>query len=139
MIPIIKKFLNAIKCPVCKSQIDIFDGRRVFPGRRFNFACVTNYEHYAIYINTTDAPYFEIEEEYVSVKDIKHKYEIIQYHSLLLKTHQTNILIFDINGDGNVIEGNPIKDFSYNKTLFDLQKTSAKKLLNRIKTILVFQ
>lgn len=136
---IVKKFLNAIKCPVCKGQIDIFDGRRASPGRRFNFACATNYEHYAIYLNTDNAPFFEIEEEYASVKDNKYKYEIVQYHSLLLKAHQTNILIFDINGDGNVIEGNAIKDFSYNKALFDLQKTSTKKLLNRIKTILVFQ
>lgn len=131
---VLKSFLNTLKCPLCGSLIDIFDGKEV--KRKFNFACSSNYTHYGIWLNSDLYPF--IEEEVLEIHEKNHMYLIHQFHSQIPNTHMCSINIFNINGDGN-ITGSLSSNFVYDKSLFDFRNTNRSKLLNKIKTILVFQ
>lgn len=132
---VLKVFLNTLRCPVCGGLIDMFEGRAV--RRRFNYACAADYKHYGIYVNVELSPPF-IEEEVLEISDKNHMYMIIQFHDQFLNKHMCNIDSFDINGDGNIV-GSSKGHFSFHKTLFDFKNSNKVKLLNKIKTILVFQ
>lgn len=139
MDPVAKKILNALKCPICAAQIDICDGKNLVPRRKANFGCASNKDHYSFWMDDGEGFSFQIEEEYLNVVDNKFRYEIIQFHSKMLNMHQTNIQIYDVNGDGNIIEGNKVKLLTFKKQLFKFSKTNRIKIINRLKTILVFQ
>lgn len=106
--------------------------------KRINYACAANHQHYGIWLDTKELPAF-IEEEYV-LAETEHKfYLIVQYHNRFLNRHQTNILVGEVDGDGNVIDSKIKKQFTFGKTLFDFGKIGKERLINKIKTILVFQ
>lgn len=136
---VLKAFLNTLKCPICGGLIDIFDGSNFGIHRRMNYACAQDHTHYALSI--TNDPYPFIGEEYVDVLDGKHKYHIQQYHYFHLgqRTSNTRIIIFDLDGDNNPLPNPRKEDFYFKKSIFDFSKTNKYKLLNKVKTILVFQ
>jgi hypothetical protein len=135
----LKTYLNSIKCPVCGAQVDMMDWANPVSKRGCNFFCVTTPAHYGIYYVHWEQPY-RLEKELAIVADKKHEFEIEQTHHISVNpvTH-TDIKIYDIDGEGRIIEGHKAKRFFYQKHLFDFQSCTKEKFLNRIKTILVFQ
>jgi len=122
MNPFFKKIINLMKCPICGGQLEGIS----------NFYCVYDKKHYALYINNYDVV-FQIIKEEVLIFDKLKAYEILQCNTA------TYIYVYNLDGFGNII--NPyIKkpDFTFDKYLFDFQSSNKEKILNRIKTILVF-
>jgi hypothetical protein len=121
--PILKALLNSMRCPVCGAQIDGVS----------KFHCASNLNHYSIKFETDTWP-IRILSEKVIVNGDSRQYEIIQ------TVDSTAIYIWDLDGDNNRIikKGNPPQPLSFNKKLFDFSKTTYEKLLNRVKTIVVF-
>jgi len=90
-------------------------------------------------------PTVRIEKETVSIYEGRHKYVIMQHNYPNLYP-VTSINVYDVDAENRVIDKkiNQVpKDlqpaFSFDKKLFEFSKTTRDKILNRIKTILVFQ
>lgn len=134
-----KDFLNRLRCPICAGQIDMFDGKNSKPFTRVNYACAANSRHYGIILINDFGP--SIREEYVYLYDGPHMYQVQQIHYGPPLGSTTDIFMYDVNGDNNVIETAKLKNMklSFRKALFNFNTTNREKLLNRIKTILVFQ
>lgn len=112
-----KDYLNTLRCPVCKGQID---------GVGNPFYCATDREHYKIYLNGINSPYHEV----VVVYDAPCRYEIIQ------QPNHTNIF-FNRNMDASLGGQSLLTAFDFK--IFDFSKTNREKILHKLKTILVFQ
>jgi hypothetical protein len=123
--PVLKVFLNSIKCPVCGGQIEGVE----------RFFCAFSKQHYNLHINSEVTP-LEITYENVKINDGRKQYMVVQ------EPNKTEIYVFQLNGDYEVIQTDKSKPYplagTFDKKLFDLTKTNREKLLNRIKTILVF-
>jgi hypothetical protein len=131
-----KTILNSMKCPVCGGQIDMIEG---IPKRGNNFGCVSGPYHYSVNFIHWEIPY-RIDAEHVMIFHGRHAYDVHQsYYSGLIKFPQTSIIIRDIDAENRIIDGGDFKRFAYDKALFDFTKTNREKIINRIKTILVFQ
>ena len=125
MDPVLKAFLNSIKCPVCGGQIEGVT----------RFHCAFSKNHYNLNINTDVTP-FEITYENVKINDGHKQYMVAQ------EPNKTEIYVFQLNGDYEVIQPDKSKPYpiagTFDKKLFNLTQTTREKLLNRIKTIIVF-
>jgi len=123
MDPLQKTILNSLKCPVCGGQIDGIT----------KFYCASNEEHYQVFFNGDTFPYI-ISSEKVIVYNGKHQYEIIQ------TINSTAIYIWKVDGENRRIidKVNPPQPLVFGKKLFDFSKTNKEKLVNKMKTILVF-
>lgn len=126
-----KIILNFLKCPLCGSQIDMF----IDKGKRYNYACSSVSEHYKIWFHCTGYPAGVLVES-VTIYDGSHQYEIIQN---LFTDIKTDIIIKSVDPEFRIVDKNKPKLFTYKKVLFDFQNTNKDKVMNRIKTILVFQ
>lgn len=136
-----KMFLNSLKCPVCGAQIDLFSWviTRVGSKKGHNFGCAAEPSHYGIYFMHWEVPH-RLELESALVTNNGHQYEVRQTHYLGGKpVNFTEIRIWDIDAENRVINSSVFKSFNFDKHLFDFSKTNKEKLVNRIKTILVFQ
>ena len=137
MDPLVKIILNSLKCPICQSQIDLLDWKDKRQGKHYNFGCVNNWEHYRLFLVHWE-PVLRVEYETVVVYEGRHKYEVSQSEN-----NVTDIFIYNVDPEGRVIEQKdkpgPSSKFSYNKKLFDFSNTNREKVVNRVKTILVFQ
>jgi hypothetical protein len=131
-----KVFLNSLKCPLCKGQVDMFDSNVHRPSGKYNYACATDYNHYTILINDLYYGTIKLSEEIVKIYHDKYLYTIIQFRQIKEKT---SILIYNTDAENRIIEKQIPKIFNYSKLLFDFQKTNKENILNRVKTILVFQ
>jgi hypothetical protein len=98
--------------------------------KKYNFCCVNNWEHYCLYLVHWE-PIIRIEYEKIIVYEGRYKYEIIRDDNC------TKIFSSNVDIENNVL--NNAKLYSSDKKLFDFSNTNKEKLLNRIKTILVFQ
>lgn len=134
MDPIAKAILDSLKCPICQSRIDLLDWKDVSDGKKYNFCCSSSWEHYRLFFVHWQ-PVLYIEYETVIVYEGKHQYVVSQYND-----NRTEIFIREVDPEHNIIDkrGGPGK-FAYPKHLFDFTKTNREKLVNRVKTILVFQ
>jgi len=125
MDPVLKALLNSMKCPVCGGQIDGVT----------KFHCAFSKQHYSVVIDNDNFP-IRITHEYVRVNDGHKQYYIIQ------SENRTEINILQLNGDYEVIPPDKTqpapKPFVYDKRLFVFSKTNREKLINKVKTILVF-
>lgn len=139
-----KIILNSLRCPICKSQIDLIDWTRANMPRTSNFSCVSVPDHFGIWFVHWDGPPV-IERETVIVNEGFYQYKIVQKSNFVFAnnhttvSHLTELLISDIDAEQRLIEGSVSKFLRFPKHLFDFQKTNKEKLINRIKTILVFQ
>lgn len=119
---------------MCHGQIDLVDWTVKQPGRKYNFCCVNDWEHYRIFFIHWESVINFIEYETAVVYEGRHKYEITQ------QNNETHLLIYKVDAENRVIDENePNANFVYDKHLFDFSKTNREKIVNRVKTILVFQ
>lgn len=125
MDPLLKYIVNAMKCPLCGGQIE---------GSSHWFYCVLNADHYTVCIPGEEPPWLIISEK-VMLNDNARQYEIIQ------EPNSTAIYIWEIDAEGRrVIEKKtPPTPFVYQKKLFNFSQTNREKIVNKVKTILVFQ
>jgi hypothetical protein len=130
-----KLILNQIKCPICKSPVDLLDWKVRSETRKYNFCCAADWQHYRFYFIHWE-PVYRVEYENLIVFEGNHEYVITQFDN-----GGTEILIFEVDAENNIIESKDKKPtkFSYNKKLFDFSQTTREKIINRVKTILVFQ
>ena len=130
MDPELKAFLNTLKCPLCDGQIE---GTKVC-------YCAYNREHYSFYCDWDTR--HNIDYETVIIYEGRHKYDITQYHPPFY--HEiTVITIYNIDAEYRVIEKKngekKTPPFTFDKKLFNFSQTTREKIVNRVKTILVFQ
>lgn len=117
----------------------MFDHTKPVSKRGHNFGCVYDPNHYGLYFVHWDLP-IRIEKETAIVCDKSHQYEIEQTSYVSGQPFlSTKISMWDIDPEGRVVNSTKVKDFIFNKHLFDFAKSNKEKFLNRIKTILVFQ
>lgn len=135
MDPLVKQTLNTFRCPICKGQVDLLDWKQKGSRYIYNFCCVNEWEHYRLFFVHWE-PVLRVEYETVVIYEGRHKYEITQFG-----TNITEIQIFNVDPENRVIEDpqKKISKFSYPKHLFDFAQTNRDKILNRVRTILVFQ
>lgn len=131
----LKLFLNGLKCPLCKSPVDISSDKK------YNFACASDFNHYRVSIPISnfydqDLPPF-IQEEIVIMNDGKVQYGIQQKHICMHGESETSILIKKIDAEGRIVEPY-IKKFESNKILFNFQEVKKDKLINKVKMYLTF-
>jgi hypothetical protein len=132
--PLVKQILNGLRCPVCQGQVDLIDWKH--SGKRFNYCCANDYEHYQLWFVHWE-PVIRIEHECVIIYEGHHKYIVWQFHGTVDMTH---IYTYEIDAECNVLDQpNPTPATVFNKLLFDFAKTNRENLVNRLKTILVFQ
>lgn len=112
-----------MRCPVCGGQIDGVS----------RFHCATSMDHYSIRFASDTWP-IQIISEKVIVNSGSRQYEIIQAGD------STAIYIWDIDGDNNRIikKDNPPQPLIFGQKLFEFSKINKEKLINRVKTIIVF-
>jgi hypothetical protein len=139
--PIAKAVLNSIKCPQCKSPVDLLDWKDRSEGRKYNYCCAANWEHYRIHFIYWETYHPFVEYDHVVVYNGSHKYCITQsYYEPTWpysNSDRTEIQIYDVDPENRTISQSP--NLSFDKKLFDFTQTSQDKILNRIKTILTFQ
>lgn len=133
MDPLVKQMLNSLKCPVCKGQVDLMDYGNQTRNKKFNYCCVNNWEHYRLFFVHWE-PVLRIEYEMVVLYEGRHQYSIWQFEN-----NSTSIFISEVDAENRVLENVDATQFVYNKKLFDFSQTNREKLINRAKTILVFQ
>lgn len=132
MNPIAKQILNNLKCPLCSAQLDLRGYNLAGQKKQFNFFCVADYRHYGIFFNHWDNPPTIIEEA-------AGIYDNNKYYWVYQSENYTQISVRDTDAEGRIIDNVPVLDFSSKKKLFDFHTANKDKILNRIKTILVFQ
>lgn len=139
-----KLILNSLRCPICKSQIDMLSYTYTKKPRPFNYCCASNTEHYGLWFIHWEQP-IRIESETAIVYDGCYQYEIKQQHagpgllSSAPKPDYTEIWVREVDAENRIIDNIKPKVFSYYKCLFDFANTTRDKIVLRIKTILVFQ
>lgn len=135
MDPLVKQTLNALRCPICKGQVDLVDWKQKLPTRKYNFCCVNDWEHYRLFFVHWE-PVLRIEYENVRIYEGRHLYDITQFENF-----STEIFVFDVDPENRIISSDKKAPapFTYNKKLFDFSKTNRDKIVNRVRTILVFQ
>jgi hypothetical protein len=134
--PLVKAMLNSLRCPVCGGQVDLVDWKVKSPGRKYNFCCVANWEHYRIFFVHWE-PVLRIEYETVVVYEGRHQYWITQYDDN--GNNNIEIIVSEVDAENRVVDTKKPSRFSYDKKLFDFSKTNRERIVNRVKTILVFQ
>lgn len=139
MDPAVKRFLNSLRCPLCKGQLDLLDWSETRKkDTQYNFYCVYEPEHYAVWCLHWVIPP-QIESERVILYEGEYQFVVSQQHHYQGPQTCTTIKMSQVDPENRVIEGLAPKFFTYDKHLFDFTKTNKEKILNRIKTILVFQ
>lgn len=139
MDPLAKKILNSLKCPICGGQIDLLSYNKPTSRKGNNFGCVVDQMHYALFFVHWEDP-VRIEKEVVWLYEGTYLYEVVQEHYFLGRPIPgTDIYMKPVDPEHRVLDNVKPKYLHFNKILFDFTKTNREKLLNRIKTILVFQ
>lgn len=114
-----------MKCPVCGGQIEGVS----------KFHCAFSKQHYNIVINDDVIP-FTIVREHVRVNDGHKQYYIIQ------SANETEIYVHQLNGDYEIIPPDKTKpapkSLKFDKKIFNFLQTNREKLVNRVRTIIVF-
>ena len=131
---ITKAILNSLKCPICKSQIDLYDYlNKNSKSTSYNFCCAANYDHCRIWFPHWDFPP-KIHYDVVEIYDGRHKFQVDQRYLI----NRTRIDIWEVDAEHHLMN-EVSKTFTYQKIFFDYPTTNREKIINRIKTILTFQ
>lgn len=133
MDPIAKALLNSLRCPLCSGQLDL-RASWLSPSKvkDYNFFCVNDFSHYGIFLVHWEHP-IRIEQEGVIVNEYPHSFKISQWGN------KTEVIVYEIDLEHRVLDNVKPTEFKYEKKLFDFSRTNKEKILNRVKTILVFQ
>lgn len=117
----------------------MFDWANPVSKKGNNFGCVADPSHYGLFFVHWEQPY-RIEQEVATVNVDDYQYEVIQYSWMMGKPNiLTSIYIHPIDPEQRRVDGAASKCINFQKHLFDFKSTTKEKLINRIKTILVFQ
>lgn len=108
--------------------MDIINWKQRLGEPQFNFCCVQDWLHYRIYYVYWE-PHFIIQYESVMIFEGKYLYTINQYIN-----NETEISVLPTEK-----EFSEKKTFKFNQKLFDFQSIDKDKLINKVKTILIFQ
>lgn len=134
--PVAKAFLNSLRCPICGNQIDMYEPPKQTGASHYNYACATDSDHYVNEIDFKSISGF-IRYEIVRIYDGSHLYEIDQYAGGM-----TVLRVADIDPEHRLLPNKEGKLYQiacqFDKKLFDFQNTNREKILNRVKTLLVF-
>lgn len=140
------QLIKDIKCPICQGQIDLVDWKIKYASKKYNFCCVNDWEHYRLFLIHWETK-LKLESEIVIIYDNNLKYEIFQ--SEINPNNQTTIInIYTVDAHNKIIEGPADKAhftpscsniFNYDSKLFDFSLTNRDKIVNRVKTILLFK
>lgn len=135
MTPELKKLLNSLRCPVCKSLIDMIDWRAGYRG--YNYGCATNLDHYLVSVMNNDVGTPSLQEESVNIYSEKVKYQLSKkYDNANVKTA---IGIFDIDLEKRVQFSFKKNVVLFDKDVFDFANFKPDKAIQRIKTLLTFK
>lgn len=119
--------LRYLRCPVCRGQVEGI----------VSLHCVYDKNHYVASSTPEEEP-FRINSEDVEFIDKSKLFFISQrYWTGHVPVTQTSIVVQSVDAENRVI--GEIGKLFFNKILFDFQKTNKEKMLNRMRTILVFQ
>lgn len=131
----IKSFLNKMRCPLCKSQLDIIEKYKFY-----NFACATDSIHYAICLDGNYVPTILLREK------VTLNYEHLQY--ILNQDYfndgnvNSSIMTKKIDAEGRVLdisENIKTEIYTFKYKIIDCQNTNQKKIISRLKTVLLLQ
>lgn len=129
-----KIILNSLRCPICKSQIDLYDFyQKNSRSTSYNFCCATDPYHYQMWFPHWDV-LAKINYDQVDVYEGSYKFRINQKYLI----NRTIIDIWEVDAEHHFIDEKS-KIFTYDKILFDYSNTNRDRIVNRIKTILTFQ
>ena len=115
----LKALLNSLRCPVCKSQIDIYGGRI------YSYCCAKNNLEYMLHIPfaaITLTPVIAYDK--VKIFDDDKKYIVDQQY----ETKTTVFDIWSVDAEGNVKDYNN-KTVKLDYILFDYQKTDRERII----------
>ena len=130
-----KTLLNSLKCPICKSQIDLYDFlQKNSRSTSYNFCCATDYAHYQMWFPHWDAAAI-INYDRVDLYEGKYKYRIDQRYLI----NSTQITIWEVDVEHRFLDERPRKIFKYPQIFFNYSNTNRDRMVNRVKTILTFQ
>lgn len=130
----VKIILNSLRCPICKSQIDLYDYlKKNAKSTSYNFCCSSDYYHYRMWFPHWDLPP-RISHDMLITYEGRHKFQIDQRYLI----SRTTIDIWEVDPEHNLVDEQS-KSFTYQQILFDYRTTNRDKIVNRIKTILTFQ
>ena len=132
---ILKDYSNTFKCPFCKCLLD--------GGGKFNgvitLRCSWNPGHFRVSFNGADVHNIFLIQDNLIFIDIKHKKRyVIDRLFESNKVRVTYLYIYDTDGNGDQIEAKVGKSISLPGNVFNYTDLDEKKLLNAIKTVLVF-
>lgn len=120
---------------MCHGQIDMYDGPSAAPFK-FNYGCANDFRHYRIMFDSF-ASSGAIRYENILLYEGKHLFDVDQYISGM-----TVVRMADIDPEGRIVANKEgllyHSSLRFEKKLFDFQQTNREKILNRIKTVLVF-
>ena len=136
MNPAARQILNKLKCPICKSPIDLMSYTAQPNRKGYNFGCAQEPDHYAIWFVHWDRKN-SLEKESVHVYDEKHKYNIVKDH--LPTLIQTQIYVHDIDPERRIIPSHKETKLIIEQDVFDFNEFDSEKAINRIKMIFIFQ
>lgn len=129
-----KLILNSLRCPLCQSQIDLYDFyQKNIKSTSFNFCCASDWYHYRMWFPHWDNPP-KISYDVVDIYEGRHKFRIDQRYFV----NSTTIDIWEVDAEHHLVNEQS-KIFKYDQILFDYRNTTRDKIINRIKTILTFQ
>lgn len=132
---LLKKLLNSLKCPICNTSVDIIN-YNIRTRQDYNYGCAANNDHYLILIKNNDLDIPCVLTETINVYDVSHKYQLTKrYQNLSVKTE---ILIFNIDAERRVIFNFKNNILTFDKELFNFSKFNMGKIIDKIKTILMF-
>lgn len=117
-----KIILDKWKCPVCNSALKQVN--------RAIFYCAINHLDFAVELLQDNC------KELVVIRNQGYQYNIIQRHSEKYK-NMTDIYVHHLDSE-NRIYGKS-SHWKFDEIIFNFQCTDKEKILNRIKTIMVFQ
>lgn len=139
MDPVIKQFLNSLRCPVCKGQIDLIDSKNLKQQFKvYNYGCAQNYDHYVI--NYFNAHGYRLEKEMLHIHDASHRYEVRKSYTVPgSKLIEVILSVFKTDAEGRVKDDVHLKSLSFKTDVIPFNGQGSEKMLNRIKTILLFQ
>ncbi len=136
-----KLILNSLRCPLCNSQIDLIDWFSLLNKKykEHNFGCVVNPEHYSIYFNHWEDPP-KIENERVIVYDELNQYNIDQNTFIIGHPWiKSTIKVSKVDKENRVLDNIKPKTYTFEIQLFDFKSVNRNKIINKVKTVLIFQ
>lgn len=132
---ILKNYCNKFNCPLCPCQLD---GRGTFNGI-VTLRCAWNPDHFSVRFNAEDVYNIFLILDILEYLDIKNRKKFIierQFESNAVRI--TYLKIYDVDGNGDVIQDKSPKVVSLPGNVFNFEKLDEKKLISAIKTVLIF-